>query len=140
MGGPIGRFLSWTVNFVWWYFMKEGFVQRRSPRELDMYRAPFIDKRNRRQTSVFPRQLVQSYAFEADVEAAIDRLATKDVLLLWGTKDFAFQEAERDRFMKIFPKHTYCPLDASHFWQDERGEEAVKHIIDWAEQNMLLPK
>jgi pimeloyl-ACP methyl ester carboxylesterase len=60
MGGPVGRFLAWAVNFVWWFFMKEGFVHRPTKQEMDMYRAPFLDRRNRRQTSIFPRQLVQS--------------------------------------------------------------------------------
>lgn len=140
MGGPIGRAMAWAFNGVWHYFMKEGFVHHPTKQEMTMHQAPFACRHDRHQTSIFPRQLVQSYEFEADVEAGLDRLASKDVLFLWGTHDFAFQEPAHNRFMKLFPKHKCHPLDASHFWQDDQGEAAAQHVIDWAEQTMLMSK
>jgi len=97
-----------------------------------MYAAPFRDRKNRRQTSIFPRQLVKAYDFEAQVEAGLGRLAEKPVLFLWGSKDFAFQGPELERFKAYFPNHVYHPLDASHFWQDEQGDAASDFFIDWA--------
>ena len=134
MGGPIGRTMARTFNGVWWFFMKEGFVERPSEPEMAMYRAPFLDRANRIQTAIFPRQLVKAQAFEAEVEAGLSELASKEVLFLWGTEDFAFKQPELKRFMTHFPNHEHHPLHASHFWQDDQGEVAADHIIDWAKR------
>ncbi len=132
MGGPIGRWMAHSFNGVWRFFMKKGFVDPRSDREMAMYEAPFRDKKNRKQTSIFPRQLVKAYDFEAQVEAGLDKLAEKPVLFLWGNKDFAFQKPELERFKSHFPNHVYHSLEASHFWQDEQGEVASDFLLDWA--------
>lgn len=136
MGGPIGRLAAFTFNGVWLYFIKAGFVYAPSEREMNMYRAPFQRRSDRRPTWIFPRQLVKSYDFEAQVQADMNSLADKLVLLLWGTKDFAFQEAARDRFMAVFPRHVYHPLEASHFWQDDQGTLAAQYILDWIDDAM----
>ncbi len=132
MGGPIGRLIAYSFNGVWRFFMKKGFVDPRSDREMAMYAAPFRDKKNRKQTSIFPRQLVKAYEFEAQVEAGLDKLAEKPVLFLWGIKDFAFRKPELERFKSHFPDHVYHSLEASHFWQDEQGEVASDFLLDWA--------
>ena len=138
MGGPIGRAMAHSFNGVWRFFMQEGFVNRPSDRALAMYEAPFRDKMNRRQTVIFPRQLVQARAFEAAVESGLGKLAEKPVLFLWGTKDFAFQQPELERFKSHFPNHIHHRLEASHFWPDEQGEAASAYIIDWARQQKWL--
>lgn len=132
MGGPIGRVMANSFNGVWRFFMKEGFVDARSDREMAMYEAPFRDRRNRKQTSIFPRQLVKAYEFESQVEAGLAQLSGKPVLFLWGNKDFAFQEPELERFKSHFPDHVYHSLEASHFWQDEQGEAASDFLLSWA--------
>lgn len=134
MGGPIGRAMARSFNGVWRFFMKDGFVSRPSDRDLAMYKAPFQDRANRIQTAIFPRQLVKAYEFEAAVEARLKSLAEKPVLFLWGTKDFAFRDAELERFKGHFPNHVHHPLEASHFWQDEQGEAASAYILDWAQE------
>ena len=118
--------------------MKEGFVNRPSAREMAMYQAPFQDRANRIQTAIFPRQLVKAYEFETEVEAGLERLADKPVLFLWGSKDFAFQKQELERFKSHFPHHVHHPLEASHFWQDDQGEVASDYIIDWARERRWL--
>ncbi len=138
MGGPIGRSMARWFNGVWRVFMKRGFVNRPSDRELAMYEAPFRDKMNRIQTAIFPRQLVRAHDFEAKVESGLEKLAEKPVLFLWGHKDFAFQEPELERFKSHFPNHVHHPLEAGHFWQDEQGEVASDYIIDWARQKNWL--
>jgi haloalkane dehalogenase len=134
MGGPIGRTMARTFNGVWRYFMKEGFVEQPSEPEMAMYRAPFLDRANRIQTAIFPRQLVKAQAFEAEVEAGLNKLSSKEVLFLWGTEDFAFRKPELERFMTYFPNHEHHALHASHFWQDDQGEVAADHILDWAKR------
>ena len=132
MGGPIGRVMAQSFNGVWRFFMKEGFVDPRSDKEMAMYAAPFRDRKNRKQTSIFPRQLVKAYEFEEQVEAGLDKLTEKPVLFLWGKEDFAFQEPELERFKSYFPDHVHHSLEASHFWQDEQGEVASDFLLDWA--------
>jgi len=132
MGGPIGRTIAHSFNGVWRFFMFRGFVKPRSDGEMAMYAAPFRDKNNRRQTSIFPRQLVKAHEFEARIEAGLNKLAEKPVLFLWGNKDFAFQGPELERFKAHFPNHVYHSLDASHFWQDEQGDAASDFLLEWA--------
>jgi hypothetical protein len=36
--------------------------------------------------------------------------------------------------MTHFPNHEHHALHASHFWQDDQGEVAADHIIDWAKR------
>jgi len=138
MGGPIGRWMAFSFNGVWRFFMKEGFIQKPGKKEMAMYEAPFIDKANRIQTSIFPRQLVKAYKFEKAVELGLQALREKPVLLLWGNKDFAFKQSELERFKAIFPDHSYHALAASHFWQDEQGELASSYINDWVRNKRLL--
>ena len=136
MGGPIGRRLAKANNFVWKFFMKGGFVNALSEEEMEMYRAPFQDKKNRKQTSIFPRQLVKAKVFEEEVENGLERIQHIPVLFTWGTEDFAFRELERARFQKIFKNHKTVLLHASHFWQDEQGEKASEAIKDWYHQEV----
>jgi len=138
MGGPIGRWMACSFNGVWRVFMKEGFVKQPSKQEMAMYEAPFRDKANRIQTSIFPRQLVKAYEFEKKVESGLQILREKPVLFLWGNKDFAFRQPELERFKSYFPNHSYKPLEASHFWQDEQGEIASVYMNDWI-KNKLTP-
>ncbi|MDJ0707046.1 MAG: hypothetical protein QNJ46_27545 [Leptolyngbyaceae cyanobacterium MO_188.B28] len=79
--------------------------------------------------------MIKAEKFEAAVEAGLSRLADKPVLLLWGDRDVAFQTPELDRFKAYFPNHRHHSLNASHFWQDDAGEKASAHVIDWAEGN-----
>lgn len=138
MGGPIGRWMARSFNGVWRVFMRRGFVTRPSARELNMYEAPFRRPGNRIQTAIFPRQLVKAEKFEAQVESRLEDLADKPVLFVWGTEDFAFRQRELDRFKSHFPNHVHHPLDASHFWQDERAGTASGHLRDWAQRQGWL--
>jgi haloalkane dehalogenase len=131
MGGPIGRWMARSFNGVWRYFMKAGFVNPVSKNELAMYRAPFEDPKNRIQTAIFPRQLVKAKEFEKEVETRLAKLDYIPVLFCWGTEDFAFRDAERERFQRVFKNHETVLLHASHFWQDDESEKACKALLKW---------
>ena len=135
VGGPIGRWMAQSFNGVWRVFMREGFANPLSRRELAMYEAPFRNPANRMQTAIFPRQLIKAEAFEAEVEAGLKTLADKPTLFLWGDRDIAFQATELERFKTHFPNHRHHALNASHFWQDDQGEVAAARLLDWAEEN-----
>jgi haloalkane dehalogenase len=59
----------------------------------------------------------------------LPRLADRPALIVWGTKDFAFQDAAREHFERIFLKHrTVLLQNASHFLQEDAGDEIAKAI------------
>jgi len=138
MGGFIGRWMARSFNGVWHVFMKKGFVKPPSNRELAMYKAPFKNGENSKQTAIFPKELYNSKSFLAKIESSLNILKEKPVLFTWGKRDFAFQRPELRIFQSIFKNHEVKMLDASHFWQDEQGELASKYIKNWASKNQWI--
>lgn len=131
MGGPIGRAMAYSFNGVARFFFMEGLIRRPEKEVMRMYLAPFKDRKNRRQTSISPRLLIKAADYLHEVEAGLDRIEDRPALLTWGTKDFAFRDAERQRFERIFPNHETILLEASHFWQEDAADEASEAISQW---------
>jgi len=78
---------------------------------------------------IAPRQLILASPFLREVEANLSRVSDRPALIVWGTKDFAFREAERTRFERIFRTHKTVLLDdASHFLQEDAGER-ISNLI-----------
>lgn len=131
MGGPVGRTIAYLFNGVARFFFKYGLVNKPDKRVLQMYLAPFHLRRNRRQTSISPRLLLKARPYLQEVERGLSRIADRPTLLLWGTRDFAFQESARKRFEETFSDTQTVLLEASHFWQEDCGEEAAEAIREW---------
>ena len=56
-------------------------------------------------------------------------LADRPTLIVWGERDFAFGQAERERFESAFPQHqTVLYPDASHFLQEDAGDHIAEQI------------
>jgi haloalkane dehalogenase len=127
MGGPIGRSLTLLFNFVPKVFFARGFAKPISPEVRAMYLAPWR-KRSRRLASVIaPRQLIKAAPFLRQVEASLPRLKDLPALIVWGEKDFAFEDKERARFEQVFPLHKTEVLPAaSHFLQEDAGEDIAR--------------
>lgn len=96
-----------------------------------MYLAPFKDRKNRRQTSISPRLLITAADYLREVEDGLVHIKDRPALLTWGTRDFAFQDAERQHFERVFSNHKTVLLNASHFWQEDAADEASEAIIQW---------
>src|SRR5262245_16735139 len=129
MGGPIGRTLTLAFNFVPRVFFARGLAQQAPPEVLAMYLAPWRDRRRRIAAVIAPRQLIAASAYLRTVEANLSELADRPALIVWGMKDFAFRDAARQRFEQAFPKHrTVMLANASHFLQEDAGEEIAKAI------------
>jgi haloalkane dehalogenase len=123
MGGPIGWSLTWAFNFVPKVFFARGLAQKTSPAVLKMYLAPWRNRARRRAAVIAPRQLVEAFPYLKEIEANLGSLADRPALIVWGMKDFAFREAERAHFERIFVRHQTVLLDnASHFLQEDAGE------------------
>ena len=131
MGGPIGGAMAYLFNGVARFFFVAGLIHRPEKEVMRMYLAPFKDRKNRRQTSISPRLLIQAADYLHEVEVGLDHIKDRPVLLTWGTEDFAFRDDERQHFERVFPNHETILLKASHFWQEEAADEASEAIIQW---------
>lgn len=90
LGGPLGRYVIGKRNFFVERAIPGGVRRKKLPAEvMDVYRAPFPTPESRRPTYVFPREILTSRPFLAEVEAGLAPLSDRRVLLVWPTKDVA---------------------------------------------------
>jgi haloalkane dehalogenase len=115
----------------------KGHARRRlRPAEMAHYRAPFPTPASRRPTSVLPAQITAAGDWLATVEEGLVRLADRPALLVWGDRDPAFRDAERQRFARVFPAATTVPLSgAGHFIASDATDDVVAAIRAWRPLN-----
>jgi haloalkane dehalogenase len=133
LGGPLGGYLILRRNFFVERIVPGGVKRRKLPEEvMAAYRGPFPDPESRRPLHVFPREILGSRGFLAEVEARLPALGDKPALILWPTKDVAFRDAERKRWQQLFPRHTTIGLEgAGHYIQEDAADEIVEAIRSW---------
>jgi haloalkane dehalogenase len=133
LGGPIGRYLILQRNF---------FVERAIPggvrlntlgdEVMNAYRGPFPTPESRTPVHVFPREILRSRPWLAEIDRGLPALRDRPALLLWPTKDVAFREPERRRWESNFPDHRTVLLEgAGHYIQEDAPERIVAAIRDW---------
>jgi haloalkane dehalogenase len=117
-------------------FFARGFAQKPPPEVLDMYFAPWRNRARRTAAVIAPRQLIRATGFLREVEAGLPKLAGRHALIVWGLRDVAFRDAERQRFERSFPEHTTVLFDnASHFLQEDAGDQIAQAIKTfWSQQ------
>jgi haloalkane dehalogenase len=128
MGGPVGRFFGLRFNAIPHVFFAIG-ARDRLPREvMELYLRPFRRPGRREPTVIFPREIIASRDYLAEVEAGLGRIADRPALILWGAKDGGFRPPDRERFERAFPRHRTVVLEtAKHFIQeDEPGRVAAE--------------
>ena len=133
LGGPIGRYLILRRNFFVERIIPGGVKRKRvSESVLDAYRAPFPTPESRRPVHVFPREILGSVGFLAEVEAGLPALRDRPALLVWPSADVAFRDAERRRWESLFPDHrTTILAGAGHYIQEDAAAEIVAAIRAW---------
>lgn len=132
MGGVPGRTSAYLFNGVIGFFFSRGVVNKLPPEVWKMYLAPFRERRRRHPTHIFPRQLVAAEPFLEELERGLPTIQDKPALILWGDSDFAFGEAERDRFRAALPDHRDIGLSgAGHLIQEDAPDEICTAISDW---------
>jgi haloalkane dehalogenase len=133
MSGPLGAYLILKRNF---------FVESVIPRSLKLaklpeaamaaYRGPFPTPQSRQPIHVFPREILASRPFLAELQRALPAVTDRPALLLWPTKDPVFRARERKRWEGLFPNHRTVMLDgAGHYIQEDAPEQIVAAIRDW---------
>jgi haloalkane dehalogenase len=133
LGGPIGRFLILRRNFFVERIVPGGVRRKKLPEVvMDAYRGPFPDPESRRPVHVFPREILRSRPFLAEIERGLPALRDRPALIVWPTKDVAFREPERRRWEEVFPDHRTVTLEgAGHYIQEDAAEEITAAIRDW---------
>lgn len=133
MGGPIGGFLIDRLNVFVNVFIPGGTRRRKPSRQvMDAYRGPFATRESRRPIHVFPREILASRDYLAEVERNLRRLRHLPALIVWGDRDVAFRDAQRLRFEALFHRHRTVVLrGAGHYIQEDAPEEIASAIEDW---------
>ena len=133
MGGPIGGYLITRRNFFVERIVPFGVRRRKlSDEVMNAYRGPFPTPDSRHAIHVFPREILASRPFLADVERSLPALRDRPALIVWPTRDVAFRDPERRRWEELFPNHHTVTLDgAGHYIQEDAADEIVAAIRAW---------
>ncbi|GAB3204329.1 alpha/beta fold hydrolase [Nocardia tengchongensis] len=133
LGGPIGRYLILRRNFFVERLIPLGVRRRKlSTPVMDAYRGPFPTPESRHPMHVFPREILGSRPFLAEIEQGLPALGDRPALLVWPTKDVAFRDAERRRWERTFPNHRTVILEgAGHYIQEDAPEQIIAAIREW---------
>jgi haloalkane dehalogenase len=133
LGGPIGRRLIANRNVFVEKVLPGGVRQATlGTAVMDAYRGPFPTPASRRPTAVFPREILDSRPFLAEVERRLPGVTDRPALLVWPTNDVAFRERERQRWEELFPDHRTVLLEgAGHYIQEDAADEIVAAIRGW---------
>lgn len=135
MGGPVGRFFIRNFNAFVNVMIPLGVSRSLSRREMRAYRAPFPTRASRVPTAIFPRHIIASQDYVAEVEANLSRLREKPTLIVWGAKDRAFREPERQRVERLFhDRRTVILENARHFIQEDEPERIAAEIRAFVSQ------
>lgn len=140
-GGFIGHSLGYGYNFVIRNFFREGFYKKLNKKIRFWYDIPFKGKNSRKGTWTWPAQIFDAHNLLKNIQQKIPEKFGKNTpcLLLWGMKDIAFKQRELNKFKQIFIDHKVIKLNkSSHFWQEDEGEDAAQHIINWINHKFNL--
>ena len=141
MGGPIGGFLIDRFNVFVNVFIPGGVKRKKLPPEvMEAYRGPFARRESRRPVHVFPREILASGEYLAEVERNLEKLRTLPTLIVWGDRDVAFRKPELQRFEQLFPRHrTVVLAGAGHYIQEDAPEEIARALQAWWRDEVESP-
>ncbi len=129
VGGVLVRRADVFVNV----FMRGGIKRKKlSTAEREMYKRPHPTPQSRVPVHVMPREILGATPLLAEVEQALDRVADRPALIVWGDRDPGFRAGHRLRWERTFPNHrTEILRGASHYIQEDAPDEIVAAIRDW---------
>jgi haloalkane dehalogenase len=132
LGGPVGKRLILNRNLFVERILPGGMRKKKlTSEEMEAYRRPFPTPQSRIPTWVFPREILRSRPFLAEVEEGLSAVADRPALIVWPTNDVAFRSPERKRWQEIFPNHRLVTLEgAAHYIQEDAPDQIVAAIQD----------
>lgn len=134
MGGPIGRFLIRRFNFFVTSFMRVAFGDKRKLEEHahQHYKAALPTAESRKGCHVFPKQIIASTPWLAQLWSKIGTLKDKPTLFVWGMKDVAFRNKELQQWQRALPDSRTVELPTvGHFVPEEAPEELGKAVTEF---------
>jgi len=133
LGGPVGGFLILRRNFFVEFILPRSLQRTKlAPEVMEAYRGPFPTPESRRPLHVFPREIIGSTPFLAEVESGLTALRDRPALLVWPEKDPVFAAEERARWEGVFTDHRTVVLSgAGHYIQEDSPREIVDAIRSW---------
>jgi haloalkane dehalogenase len=126
MGGPMGRFLIRRYNFFARSVLYQAFGDKSklSPSAHQHYLRPLATPDERTGSHIFPKEIIGSTPWLAQIWDKIGVLSDKPVLIVWGMKDIAFREKELLHWQRTFPQaQTVRLATVGHFAQEEAPTE-----------------
>jgi haloalkane dehalogenase len=133
---PLGRLAVTRCNAFVRAVMPLAYADRSrlTPSIHEHYRRPLATPGDRLGSWVFPRELLGSRDWLADVWGRRDRVADTPALLAWGLEDPAFGPELLARWRRLFPDAPVVEFaDCGHYVQEERGPElaaAIREFLD----------
>jgi haloalkane dehalogenase len=131
MGGPVGRWANmryaFFVNGVLPSSMRRG---KPSAEVMAAYRAPFAAPRDRTPLHVFPKHILASRGWLAELER--DLLGwSGPASFIWPQNDIAFREKELSRWLRLWPHAGVRRIaNCGHFLWEDAPEESVDLLRD----------
>lgn len=132
-GGALGRWLIRKYNFFANTIMKMAYGDKRklTPEIHQHYLMPLAKQEERKGCWVFPKQIIASSAWLADLWSQRDVLDDKIKLITWGMKDIAFRKKELKQWGKSFPNAKFVRFpDAGHFLPEEKPAELIAEMTE----------
>lgn len=125
-GGPIGQWANERhalfVNRVIPLSMKRG---RPDDTVMRAYRAPFEPPASRRPLHVFPRHILCSKPWLADIERNLETF-TGPAALIWPENDIAFRGKELEKWRRILPRARIAKIaNCGHYLWEDAPDDAL---------------
>lgn len=130
----IGPFLVKYFNAFAWPATFMSVTKKLSAAAKAGFLFPYASPRERTAVANFVRDIPltaahPTYATLCDVEANLEKLAEKPMLIAWGGRDFCFDDTFYTEWLKRFPqaKTLYC-ANAGHYLLEDAGTEIIPAV------------
>lgn len=124
MGGFIGRALIKRYNFFVTVLMKKMFRAEIARSVHQHYIEPLKNPKDRKGCWIFPKQIIGSSNWLANLWSKRVAIANKPSMIIWGNKDIAFRDIELEKWKSLFSNaEVYEYEKVGHFVQEELGDE-----------------
>ena len=118
-------------------------VKGMPPRLRAAYTSPYDSWANRIATLRFVEDIPwspadRSYGLFKATETRLHELADRQVLILWGERDFVFDVSFLREWRRRFPgAETHSYADAGHYVLEDAREDAIRRIREFLERHPL---
>lgn len=141
-GSSFGKFLYKYFNFSPKVLIKQAFYDKSKLTKAthQQYIQAFPDARSRTGPAAFAKHLLASSTWYDSLWKQKHLLQQKPVLILWGAKDPLLSPVLLKRWKETLPEAKIVALEAGHFVQEEKPEEALSYMHAFLNTQKVLSK